>query len=64
MRNIKEHPITQNEVVETLDRLIADELNKEQIGSLTPMILAGFRHVVKDHWELVEKNVSWNASWY
>ena len=39
MRNILEHPITETEIIEFLNRLYEEQLNDNSIGSISPEIL-------------------------
>lgn len=52
MRNIKEHPITREEVMHAISR--ASEACDPIIGDLRPLIYEGILVFVAEHWESIQ----------
>jgi len=56
MRNLLEHPVTHEEIIECLERLRDREMAEERVGDMTPTLLnlaiAAFQYRQLKLWEL------------
>lgn len=59
MRNLAQHPVTKDEIIQGLTRLQKNELDKGSFGNITPLLLRMAIEIVEKHGdEVVQQHVS------